>query len=132
MKCFSDAGKCKRKPVCEHACDMRMSMSAAPFGAWALVPVDPPDLLLNSFLAGYGARGGNFNAMHLRDRARAGYRQMLASIEVGRQRGIEPLTLPPWPAPMPVRDCDSIEERIRCAAWNECLAACARATGSAS
>lgn len=57
---------------------------------WALVPVNPPDLLLNSFLTGYG--GGAFNAMHLRDRVRRGYRQMLESIPLAEERGI--LTVP--------------------------------------
>lgn len=55
---------------------------------WKLVPIEPCDLLLNSFLAGYGARGGSFNAMHLRDRARAGYLQMLEAVDLAFERGI--------------------------------------------
>ncbi len=44
-----------------------------------LLPREADDKMLNSFLSGYGARGGGFNAMHLRDRAREGYRQLIAA-----------------------------------------------------
>lgn len=98
--CLNDCGDDPRIqsgkviPCERYACNRKPTMSKddirdykVPEG-WTLIPNNPPDLLLNSFLEGYGARGGSFNAMHLRDRARRGYQRMLQAVPAGWERGV--------------------------------------------
>lgn len=71
------SGICVITPNAMRAALESVALPARVPDGWKLVPIEPTDLMLNSFLGGYGARGGSFNATHLRDRAREGYRELL-------------------------------------------------------
>ena len=108
-----------------NAWQARAQASGVPEG-WKPVPVEPNDLMLNTFLSGYGARGGRFNAMHLRDRARRGYREMLAIAPIPPKSASVPDALVfdasadwvnPKSASVPVERLEALR-RQKCTVWD--------------